>query len=156
MLIYLTEHLLCSRYWTSKEIKPVNSKGNQPWIFIGRTDAEIETPILWPIDMKSSLTVKDPGAGKDWRQVEKETTEDEMIGWHLQLDEHEFDLALGTGDRQGSLACCSPRGRKSQTQLSNWRTIATGLGAEHNIKVRKKQTQALALRSLWSDEGYRH
>ena len=138
-----------------KEIKPVHPKGNQSWIFTGRTVAEAKTPILWPPDAKNWFIGKDPDAEKDWRQEEKGITEDEMVGWHLQLDEHEFDLALGIGDGQESLECCSPRGRKSRTQLSNW-TTTTGLGTEHNIKVRKKQTQALALRSLWSDEGYRH
>ena len=75
----------------SKEIKPVNSKGNQPWIFIGRTDAEAEVPILWPPDMKSQLIRKDPDGGKDRRQEEKGMTEDEMTGWHHRLNEHEFE-----------------------------------------------------------------
>ena len=93
-----------------KEIKPVNPKGNQPWIFIGRTDTEAEAPILWPPDVKRWLTGKDPDAGKGWGQEEKGTTEDEMIGWHHQLYGHEFEQALGDG--QESLACCSPWGRK--------------------------------------------
>ena len=75
----------------SKEIQPVNSKGNQSWIFIGRTVAEAETPILWPPDAKNWLTGKDPDAGKDWGQEEKGTTEDEMVGWHHRLSGHEFD-----------------------------------------------------------------
>ena len=75
----------------SKEIKPVNSKGNQPWVFIERTDAEAEAPILWPPDAKSWLIGKDPDAGKDWGQEEKRMTEDEMAGWHHQLDRHEFE-----------------------------------------------------------------
>ena len=91
-----------------KEIKPVNPKGDQPWIFIGRTDVEAKTPILWPPDVKNWLIRKDPDAGKDWRQEEKGTTEDEMVGWHHQLDGHEFGQAPGVGDGQGSLACCSP------------------------------------------------
>ena len=74
-----------------KETQPVNPKGNQSWIFIGRTDAEAETLILWPPDMKSWLFGKDPDAGKDWRREEKETTEDEMTGWHHQHDGHEFE-----------------------------------------------------------------
>ena len=74
----------------SKEIKPVNPKGNQPWIFIGRTDAEAEAPILWPPDVKSQLTGKDPDSGEDWRQEEKEVTEDEMVGWHHWFNGHEF------------------------------------------------------------------
>ena len=74
-----------------KEIQLVHLKGNQSWIFIGRTDAEAETPILWPSDVKSCLIGKDPDAGKDWRQEEKGMTEDEMVGWHHQLDGHEFE-----------------------------------------------------------------
>ena len=104
----------------SKEIKPVNPKGNQPWLFIGRTDAE--TPILWPRDVKNWLIEKDPDAGKDWRQDEKGTTEDEMVGWHHQLNGHEFEQAPGVGDGQGSLACCSPWGCKESdiTERLNW------------------------------------
>ena len=93
-----------------KEIKPVNPKGNQPWIFIGKTDAKAETPILWPPDAKNWLIGKDPDAGKDWRQEKKGKTEDEMAGWHHQLDGHEFEQALGVGDGQGSLVCCRPQG----------------------------------------------
>ena len=78
-----------------KEIEPVNPKGNQPWIFIRRTDAEAEAPILWPPDVKSQPIRKDPDAGKDWRQEEKGTTEDKMVGWHHQLDGHEFEQAPG-------------------------------------------------------------
>ena len=91
-----------------KEIKPVNPKGNQSWIFIGKPNAEAETLILWPPDAKSQLIRKDPEAGKDWRQEEKGMTEDEMVGWHHRLDGHEFAQALGDGEGQGSLACCSP------------------------------------------------
>ena len=91
----------------SKEIKPVNSKGNQPWIFIARTDAEAEAPILWPPDVKNWLTGKDPDAGKDWWQ-EKGMTEREMAGWHHWLNGHELEHTLGDGEGQGSLACCSP------------------------------------------------
>ena len=96
-----------------KEIQPVNPKGNQSWIFIGRTNAETETPIFWPPDAKNWLTGKNPDAGKDWRQDEKGTTEDEMVGWHHQLDGHEFEHAPGVGDGHGSLACCSSWGCKS-------------------------------------------
>ena len=84
-----------------KEIKPVNPKGHQPWIFIGRTDAE--APILWPPDVKSQLIRKDPDAGKDWRQEEKGMTEDKMVGWHHWLNGHEFGQALGDGEGQGNL-----------------------------------------------------
>ena len=91
-----------------KEIKPVHPKGNQSWIFIGRVDAETETLILWPPDVKSWLIWKDPDLGKDWRQEEKGTTENEMVGWHHQLHVHEFEQALEIGDGQGNLMCCSP------------------------------------------------
>ena len=98
-----------------KEIQPVNPKGNQSWIFIGRTDAEAEIPILWPPDGKNW---KDPDAGKDWRWEEKGTTEDEMVGWHG----HEFQQTLGVGNGQGGLVCCSPWGRKESdmTEPLNW------------------------------------
>ena len=102
-----------------KEIQPVHPKGNQSWIFIGRTDTGAEALILWPPDAKNWLIWKDPDAGKDWRQ-EKRTTEDEMVGWHHWLDGHEFEQALGVGDGQGSLPCCSPWGCKCWTQMSDW------------------------------------
>ena len=105
-----------------KEIKPVNSKGNQFWIFIGRMDADTEAPILWPLDVKICLIRQDPDAGKDWRQEEKGMTEDEMVGWHHRLNGHEFAQALGDGERQGSLTCCSPWGHKESDmgeQLNN-------------------------------------
>ena len=91
-----------------KEIKTVNPKGNQTWILIGKTDAEAEAWILWPPDVKNWHLGGDPDGGKDCWQEEKGTTEDEMIGWHYQLDGHEFEQALGVADGQGSLACCSP------------------------------------------------
>ena len=94
----------------SKQIKPVNLKGNLPWILIGRTDAEAEAPILWPPEVKSWLTGEDPDAGKDWRQEEKGVTEDEVVGWHHWCNAHELGQALGDGEGQGSLACCSPWG----------------------------------------------
>ena len=85
-----------------KEMQPVNPKGNQSWICIGRTDAEAETPILCPPDVKNQLIGKDPDAGKDWRWEEKGTTEDEIVGWHHWLYGHEFELVLGVGDREGT------------------------------------------------------
>ena len=91
-----------------KEIKPVNPKGSQSWIFTGRTDAEAEAPKLWLPDVKNLLVREDPDAGKDWRQEEKGSTEDEMDRWPHQLNGHEFEQALGDGEGQGSLACCSP------------------------------------------------
>ena len=105
-----------------KEIQPVNPKGNESWIFIGRTDAKAETPILWPPDTKSWLIWKAPDAGKDWGQEEKGTTEDEMVGWHHRLDGHGFEWTLGVVDGQGGLACCSPWGLKESdtTERLNW------------------------------------
>ena len=96
--------------WLLGKPYPVNPKGNQPWAFIGRTDAE--APRLWPPDVKKGLIGKAPDAGKDWRWEEKGTTEDEMARWHHRLDGHEFEQAAGVGDGQGSLACCSPWGCK--------------------------------------------
>ena len=90
---------------------------------MGRTDAEAEILILWPADVKNLLIGKDPDAGKDWRQEEKGTTDDEMVGWHHRLDGHEFEQAPGVGDGQGSLVCCSPGVAKSRTQLSDWTDI---------------------------------
>ena len=108
-----------------KEIQPVYPKGNQSWIFIGMTDAEAETPILWPPDTKNWLTRIDPDAGKDWGQEEKGTTEHEMVGWHHQLNGNEFEQALGVGDGQGTLACCSPWGCKEldTTEWLKWTEI---------------------------------
>ena len=105
-----------------KEIKPVHPKGNLSWIFIGRTDAEAEALILWPLDVKNWLIGKDPDAGKDWGQEEKGTTEDEMVGWHHWLERHELKQAPGVGDGQGSLACCSPWGGEElvTTEWLNW------------------------------------
>ena len=102
-----------------KETKPDHPKGNQSWIFIGRTDAEAETPILWPPDVKSWLIGKDPDAGKDWRQEEKGMTEDEMVGWHHWLNRHEFEQAPGVGDGQGSLCAAIHGVTKSRTWLSD-------------------------------------
>ena len=105
------------------KIKAVNPKENQSWMFIGRTGAKAETPIVWPPG-KNWLIGKDPDARKDWRQEEKGMIEDEMVGWHHQLNGHEFEQALGVGDGQGGLACCSPWGRKEldTTKRLNWTT----------------------------------
>ena len=106
-----------------KESQPINPKGNQSWIFIGRTDVEAETAILWPHDAKNWHSIKAPDAGKDWRQEEKGMTEDEMVGWYHWLNGHEFEQAPWVGDGQGSLVCWSPRGcrdgHKWATEL-NW------------------------------------
>ena len=89
-----------------KEIQPVQPKGDQPWVFFGRTDAEAETSVLWPPHAKSRLTGKDPDAGRDWGHEEKGTTEDEMAEWNHQIDGHEFEQTLGALAGQGGLACC--------------------------------------------------
>ena len=115
-----------------KDIQPVHPKGDQSWVFIGRTDAEAETPILWPPDVKNWLIGKDPDVGRDWVQEEKRTTEDEMVGWHHWLNGHEFGWTPGVGDGQGGLACCNSRGHKeldTTEQLNwtelNWRRLLT-------------------------------
>ena len=107
---------------SNKEIKSVNLKGNQSWIFIGRTDAEAGTPIVWPPDVKNWFIGKDPDAGKEWRQEEKGMTEVEMVGWHHWLDGHDFEQAPGFGDGQGSLECYCPWGHKESdmTEWLNW------------------------------------
>ena len=128
----------------SKEIKPVNPKGNQSWIFIGRTDAE--APTLWPPDVKSWLIWKDPDAGKDWGQEEKAITEDEMVGWYHRLNGLQFEQSPRVGDGQGSLACCSPWSHKESdtTGWLNWTYIRgivalqIQLGSE-NLKIRDRE-----------------
>ena len=105
-----------------EQIQSVHPKGNQFWIFIGRTDDEAETPVIWPPYVNNWLIRKDPDAGKDWRWEEKGTTEDEMVGWHHWLDGNEFEQAPGVGDGQGGLACCSPWSCKESdtTERLNW------------------------------------
>ena len=123
-----------------KEIQTVHPKGDQSWVFIGRTDAEAETPMLWPPHAKSWLIWKDPDAGKDWGQEEKGTTEDEMVGWHHRLYGHGFGWTLGVGDGQGGLTCCGSWGHKESdtTEQLNWTelyihkpwTVFQGIGLE--------------------------
>ena len=105
-----------------KEIQPVHSEGDQSWMFIGMTDAKAETPILWPPHAKSWLIGKDSDAGRDWGQEKEGMTEDEMAGWHHQLDGHEFEWMPGVGDRQGGLVCCKSWGPKEShvTEQLNW------------------------------------
>ena len=100
-----------------KEIKPVHSKGDQPWVFFGRNDAKAETPVLWPPHAKSWLIGKDSDAGRDWGQAEKGTTEDEKAGWHHWLDGHESESTPGVGEGQGGLAC---RKESDMTERLNW------------------------------------
>ena len=112
----LESHLDC------KEIQPVHPKGNWSWVFIGGTDAEAETPVLWPPHAKSWLIGKGSDAGRDWRQEEKGKTEDEIAGWHHRLDAHEFWWTPGVGDGQGGLACCGLWGCEEldKTERLNW------------------------------------
>ena len=105
-----------------KEIQPVHSKGDQPWVFFGRNDAKAETPVLWPPHVKSWLIGKASDAGRDWGQEKNRTTEDEMVGWHHRLDGLKFEWTLGVGDGQGGLVCCDSWGRKESdtTERLNW------------------------------------
>ena len=121
-----------------KEIQPVHPKGDQSWVFIGRTDVEAETPILWPSDAESWLIWKDPDVGKCWGQEEKGTTEDEMAGWHHLLDGHEFEWTPGVGDEQGGLAYCDSWGRKESdtTEWLNWTELKVPITwKQYNIDV---------------------
>ena len=116
VLVKTLESLLDSR-----KIKPVTLKGNQPWMFIGSTDAKADAPILCPPNAKSQLLGKDPDVGKDWRQEEKGATEDKMVGWHYRLNGHEFEQTPGDGEGQGSLKCCSPWDCKKSEQRTTVR-----------------------------------
>ena len=113
-----------------KEIKPVNPEGNQSWIFIGKTNAKAEAPIVWPPDVKSWLIWKDPDSGKDWGQEEKGTTEDEMVGWDHWLNGHEFEQAPGDGEGQRSLECCSPWGHKEWDTTEQLNNSSWGLSGQ--------------------------
>ena len=130
-----------------KEIKLANPQGTQSWIFIGRTDAEAETPKLWPPDAKNWLTGKDPDAGKNWGPEETGVIEDEMVGWHHWLNGHEFKQTQGDSDGQKNLACFSSWGH---TWLSNWTTTNSSTQAKllrspchtltfrsHNVRKKK-------------------
>ena len=133
--------------WDCKEIQPVNPKGNQSWVFIGRTDAKAEAPILWPPDAKSWLTGKDPDAGKEGRM--RRGWQDKMVGWHHRLNGHEFEQTLGDREGQGSLACYSPWGHKESTQLRDWTTKCETVccsAKSQNDMIRQSQKVSL----LWN------
>ena len=125
-----------------KEIQPVHPKRNQSWVFTGGTDAEAETPILWPPDAKNWLTGKDPDAGKDWMWEEKGTTEDEMAGWHHRLNGHECEWTPGVGDGQWGPACCSSWGHKElghdwATKL-NWTDVSLTMCSQLGLLFKRK------------------
>ena len=124
-----------------KEIQPVHPKGDQSWVFNGRTDVEAETPILWPPVAKSWLIGKDPDTGKDWRQEEKGTTEDEMVGWHHRLNGHGFGWTPEVGDGQGGLACCDSWSRKESdtTEWLNWTHVDDPLEKEPILQPTRVQ-----------------
>ena len=120
-----------------KGIQAVRPKGDQSWVFIGRTDVEAETPILWPPDVKNWLIWKDLVAGRDWRQEEKWMPEDEMAGWHHWLKRHGFGWTPGVGDRQGSLVCCGSWGRKEldTTERLNWTEPKISSACPHSLTL---------------------
>ena len=125
--IIVLEKTLASRL-DCKGIQPVHPKGDQSWVFIGRTDTEAETLILWPPHVKNWLIGKDSDAGRNWRQEQKGTTEDKMAGWHYWLNGQESEWTLGVGDGQGGLACCDLWGRKESdmTERLNWTELNVG------------------------------
>ena len=129
-----------------KEIQPVHPKQDQSWVFIGGTDVEAETPILWPPNVESWLILKDPDAGKDWGQKEKGMTEDEMVGWHYQHNGHGFGWTPGVGDGQGGLAYCSSWGHKEsdKPERVNW----TEHGPTHQNKAQFPPQSVFPIRKL--------
>ena len=120
-----------------KEIKPVNPKGDQPWIFIGRTDAETEVPILWPPDVKSRLIRKDPDARRIWGQVEKGMTEDKTVRWHHKFSRHELEQTPWNSEVQGSLAWCSPWGCEELDMTERWNNETKEFLQEENTREGK-------------------
>ena len=144
-----------------KEIKPVNPKGNQTWIFIGRTEAEAEVPILWPSDTMYWFIGKDPDAGKDWRQEEKGVTEYEIVWWHHQFSEHEFEQALRDSEGQRSLVCCGPWDCKESDMTEQLRNINNNLkGCWWAMKdtgilgLQRRRIQSRASDEAWSLKAF--
>ena len=136
-----------------KEIQPVHSKGDQFWVFFGRSDAKAETPILWPPHGKSWLIGKDSDAGRDWGQEEKGTTEDEMAGWHHLLNGRESEWTLGVGDGQGGLVCCNSWGCKESdtTEQLNWTDVRfeTSFGSKSNKAHSRLVVESEEERKQW-------
>ena len=137
-----------------KEIQPVHPKGDQSWVFIGRTDVKAETPILWPPDAKSWFIGKDSDAGRDWGQEEKGTTEDEMAGWHHWLDGHESEWTPGVGVGPGGLACCDSWGREEsdRTEWLNWTELNWMSDTLQNPELRSimpQDTYGIAFKTLF-------
>ena len=137
-----------------KEIQPVHPKGDQSWVFIGRIDVEAEIPVIWPPHVKSWLIGKDPDAGRDWGQEEKGMTEDEMAGWHHQLDGHGFEWTLGVGDGQGGLVCCDSWGCKEwdRTEWLNWTELSANEWAEKLYDIQRSYKEKI-LRGLACELG---
>ena len=135
-------------FWTV----PIHPKGDQSWVFIGRTDVEAETPILWPPDEKSQLIRNDPDAGKDWSQEEKGMTEDEMVGWHPWLDAHEFEQAPRDGEGEGGLVCCNPWSHKESdtTEWLIWSDLIWRAYLQIAVKKREAKSKGEKERySIW-------
>ena len=138
-----------------KQIQPVHPKGDQSWVFIGRTDAQAETPILWPPHVKSWLIGKDPDAGRDCGQEEKGMTEDELAGWHHQLDAHEFGWTPGVGDGQGGLAWCNSWGHKESdtTEQLNWSATRAILQKKNKWTFRPTQYIIQFYMKFWNRQN---
>ena len=140
-----------------KEIQPVHPKGNQSWIFIGRTDVEAETPVLWPPDSKSWLIWKDPDAGKDWRREKKGTTENEMAGWHHWLNGHWVWINSGSWWWTGRLGGCSPWGRKESdtTEWLNWTELIEEVVIDSIWRKLNLHDQKTFLEEVMSRPGFK-
>ena len=132
-----------------KEIQSVCPKGNRSWMFIGRTDAEAETPILWPPNVKNWLIWKDPDGGKDWRQEEKGMTEDEMVGWHHWLNGYKLRQTPGDDEGQESLACCGAWGRKQSDMLMNWTELNWTEYSTRELRMANKERTASSTNGTW-------